>query len=207
MQKLSTSQQAIYDFMKEYQLKNGYPPSVREICTAVGLSSTSTVHGHLTRLQRKGLLKRDPSKPRAIQIVELQKNRASAKALPIIGTVTAGTPILAQEYIEGYMTVGDDFARGENLFILKVKGESMIGAGIMHGDQIVVNPDTYIKNGDIVVAMLNEPSTDETFATVKRFFKENNLVRLQPENPNMEPIFTNHVEIVGKVVGVMRKIY
>jgi repressor LexA len=206
MVKLSAPQQAIYDYMKQYQLAKGYPPSVREICTAVGLRSTSTVHGHLTRLERKGLLRRDPTKPRAIEIVELQQSRSKTYSLPVVGRVTAGTPILAQQDIEEYMTVPAQFAHCENAFILDVKGDSMIDAGILSGDMIIVQPNVQIINGDIVVAMIQDECSDEAGATVKRFFKEEGRVRLQPENQFMEPIFATDVTILGKVVGLMRRL-
>lgn len=204
MEKLSAPQQAIYDFMVKFQEEYGYPPSVREICKAVGLRSTSTVHGHLTRLERKGMLRRDPTKPRAIQIVAVQQRRLKQITVPIIGKVTAGVPILAQEDIQGYVSLPNELARDDTTFILEVKGDSMINAGIFDGDQIVVQPDVLVNNGDIIVAMIPEAKSDENGATCKRFFKEDGHVRLQPENPALEPLYVDDVDIVGKVVGLMR---
>ncbi len=204
MEKLSAPQKMIYEYIKQHQEERGYPPSVREICQAVGLKSTSTVHGHLERLERKGLIRRDPTKPRAIELVEVQRNRTKHVRTPILGKVTAGIPILAQEDIQGYVSLPLDFVKGEDAFILNVKGESMIEAGILDGDQIIVLPDTNVTNGDIVVAMLPDDCTNDGSATVKRFFKEDGRVRLQPENSSMEPIFATDVTILGKVVGLMR---
>ncbi len=204
MDKLSAPQQAIYDFMVKYQEKKGYPPSVREICKGVGLRSTSTVHGHLARLERKGLLRRDPTKPRAIEIPELQKRRSGQVTLPVIGRVTAGPPILAQQDVQCFVSLPTEFVPYPNAFLLNVKGDSMIDAGISDGDQIIVQPDCAVENGDIVVAMLPEENSDEASATVKRFFKEDERIRLQPENPTMEPIYVNDVTILGKVIGLFR---
>ena len=206
MEKLSNQQRAIYEYIKSHQEEKGYPPSVREICQAVGLKSTSTVHGHLERLERKGLIRRDPTKPRAIELVEVQRNRSKLHQTPIVGRVTAGMPILAQEEIQGYVSLPLNFVRGEEAFILNVRGESMINAGILDGDQIVVLPNVHIYNGDIVVAMVAEAKSNESGATVKRFFRESGRIRLQPENNFMEPIFADarDVTIVGKVVGLLR---
>ena len=205
MDKLSAPQQAIYDYMVSYQREKGYPPSVREICAAVGLHSTSTVHGHLQRIERKGYIHRDPTKPRAIELVDVQARRASSISLPVVGRVTAGKPILAQEDISCYMSVPSELVLGSDAFILDVSGESMINAGILNGDQIIVQPDLHIENGDIVVAMIPEELSSDSGATVKRFFKEADRVRLQPENPTMEPIYATDVTILGKVVGLFRK--
>lgn len=204
MEKLSNQQKHIYEFIKKHQQQKGYPPSVREICVAVGLKSTSTVHGHIERLERKGLLRRDPTKPRAIELTEVQQQRMTLHPTPIVGKVTAGVPILAQEEIQGYVSLPLDFVRGEDAFILNVKGDSMIDAGILNGDQIVVYPGMQISNGDIVVAMLPEEASSDNCATVKRFFKESNRIRLQPENPTMDPIYATDVTIVGKVIGLLR---
>lgn len=204
MEKLSNQQKNIYDFIKKHQQQKGYPPSVREICVAVGLKSTSTVHGHIERLERKGLLRRDPTKPRAIELTEVQQQRMTLHPTPIVGRVTAGVPILAQEEIQGYVSLPLDFVKGEEAFILNVKGDSMINAGILNGDQIVVYPGMQISNGDIVVAMLPEDASSDNCATVKRFFRETNRIRLQPENPTMEPIYATDVTIVGKVIGLLR---
>lgn len=207
MLKLSNPQQAIYDYIKSFQETHGYPPSVREICNAVGLRSTSTVHGHLERLEKKGLIRRDPTKPRAIELVELQKGRLRTHPTPIVGRVTAGPPILAQEEIEGYVPLPFSFVHSEDSFILNVKGDSMINAGILDGDQLVVMPDAKVYNGDIVVAMIAEAASNEGSATVKRFYLEGNRVRLQPENSFMQPIYADakDVSIVGKVVGLIRQ--
>lgn len=207
MLKLSTPQQIIYDFIKSYQETHGYPPSVREICSAVGLRSTSTVHGHLERLEKKGLIRRDPTKPRAIELVEEQKNRSKVHPTPVVGRVTAGAPILAQEEIQGYVPLPFSFVHSEDSFILNVKGDSMINAGILDGDQLVVMPDAAVYNGDIVVAMIAELASNEGSATVKRFYREGDRIRLQPENSFMQPIYADarDVTIVGKVVGLIRK--
>lgn len=201
---LSPPQQMIYDFIVEFQKGHGYPPSVREICKGVGLSSTSTVHGHLTRLERKGFLHRDPSKPRAVAIPALQNQRRDQVSVPIVGRVTAGAPILAQEDIQGYIALPAGFVSCENSFVLTVRGESMIDAGILDGDHIIVEPHPNAENGEIIVALLNDEVSGESSATVKRFFKEKNRFRLQPENANMDPIYCNEVRIIGKVVGLLR---
>lgn len=201
---LSAPQQMIYDFVVAFQLERGYPPSVREICKGVGLSSTSTVHGHLTRLERKGFLQRDPSKPRAVAIPALQNQRRGQVSLPIVGRVTAGQPILAQEDIQGYIALPTGFVGTEGAFVLTVRGESMVDAGIMNGDNIIVEPSPNAENGEIVVAMLPDEITGEDSATVKRFYKEENRIRLQPENSSMDPIYCSEVTIIGKVVGLLR---
>lgn len=207
MQKLSNPQQIIYDFIKSHQEEKGYPPSVREICEAVGLKSTSTVHGHLERLERKGIIRRDPAKPRAIELVEVQRKKAKMHSTPIVGRVTAGAPILAQEEIQGYIPLPLSLTRSEESFILVVKGESMINAGILDGDHLIVQPGAQIYNGDIVVALIPERMSDEYGATVKRLYREGDRVRLQPENSFMQPIYADirEISIVGKVVGLVRK--
>lgn len=206
MEKLSQKQLQILEYMKKEVREKGYPPSVREICDAVGLKSTSTVHGHLERLERKGYIKRDPSKPRAIEIFTSNstpevKTSISKEIInvPIVGTVTAGNPILAVENIEDTFPLQMDFAPNGDIFMLKVKGDSMINAGIFNKDLIIVKQQNSAENGDIVVALI------EDFATVKTFYKENGYVRLQPENPTMSPILVRDVTIVGKVVGLYRK--
>jgi len=204
MEKLSRQQQAIYDFLVQYQENRGFPPSVREICDAVGLRSTSTVHGHLSRLERKGLLRRDPTKPRAIEIVAVQQKKSSLVSIPILGRIRAGAPILTQEEIRGYHSLPREFARDENSFILDIMGDSMIEAGILHGDQVIICPNAHIMNGDIVVAMIIDEQTGESLTTIKRFFKEKNGFRLQPENSSLDPIFVKEVEILGKVIGLLR---
>ncbi len=203
---LNKSQIKILNYLK-YQLQNkGYPPSVREICQAVNLKSTSTVHGHLAKLESKGYIRKDPTKPRAIEILHSDSNQdlkiqKEIINVPIIGKVTAGEPILAVENIEDTFPLPIDFVetKGNEVFILRIKGESMIEAGIFDGDYIVVSQQNTAQNGEIVVALLEEE------ATVKRFYKEKNRIRLQPENSAMEPIYARDVAILGKVVGVYRK--
>ena len=201
-QKLTTKQEQILKYIKENLKDKGYPPSVREICMAVGLSSTSTVHSHLNTLEKKGYIRRDPSKPRTIEIIDEEINwiQNHVSAVPIVGKVTAGEPILAVENIEDYFAIPNHLARHENTFVLNVKGTSMINAGILDGDQIIVRKQSSAYNGDIVVALLDDE------VTVKRFFKEKDCVRLQPENDTMEPIYTTHVEIIGKVIGLFREL-
>lgn len=205
MEKLSQKQIQILEYMKKEVKEKGYPPSVREICDAVGLKSTSTVHGHLERLERKGYIRRDPSKPRAIEIFtssDSTSDKPSAKELvdvPIVGTVTAGTPILAVENIEDTFPLPMDYAPNGEIFMLRVKGDSMINAGIFNRDLIMVKQQNTAENGDIVVALI------EDFATVKTFYRENGYIRLQPENPSMSPIIVRDVTILGKVVGLYRK--
>ncbi|MYL38141.1 transcriptional repressor LexA [Halobacillus litoralis] len=206
MSKLSKRQQEILDFIKEQVLLKGYPPSVREIGQSVGLASSSTVHGHLSRLEKKGYIRRDPTKPRAIEVIELEEDhsipRGEATYAPVIGKVTAGSPITAVENIEEYVPLPDTLAGSEeNTFVLIVQGESMIEAGILDGDMVIVRQQQTAQNGDIVVAM-----TEEEEATVKRFFKEKNHIRLQPENATMEPIILNDVSILGRVVGLYRTV-
>lgn len=204
MEKLSKSQQKIYDFLLQYQELHGYPPSVREICEAVGLRSTSTVHGHLSRLEKKGYLRRDSTKPRAIEITALQQRKSRLVSIPLLGRVTAGIPINAQEEIRNYYSLPREFARDEDSFMLDVIGDSMIEAGILNGDQIIVSPEAHVMNGDIVVAMMIDDRTGEGMATVKRFFREKKGFRLQPENNRMDPIFVDEVTILGKVIGLIR---
>lgn len=188
----------IYDTVE----KRGFPPTVREICQGVELSSTSTVHGHLSRLERKGLIVKDATKPRALEITEEGKKAIGIKPaeIPMVGVVTAGQPILAVEDIEDYFPLPPDLANDAgDLFMLRVRGESMINAGILNGDSVIVRKQTTATNGEIVVAM-----TDENEATVKRFYKEKDHFRLQPENDTMAPIILTRVYIVGKVVGLYR---
>ncbi|TGB04670.1 transcriptional repressor LexA [Halobacillus salinus] len=207
MSKLSKRQQEILDYIKEQVMLKGYPPSVREIGQSVGLASSSTVHGHLSRLEKKGFIRRDPTKPRAIEVMELEEDntipRTEAAYAPVIGKVTAGSPITAVENIEEYVPLPSNLAGNEeNTFVLIVQGESMIEAGILDGDMVIVRQQQTAQNGDIVVAM-----TEEEEATVKRFFKERNHIRLQPENATMEPIIVNDVSILGKVVGLYRMVH
>lgn len=194
------------DFIKKEVTAKGYPPSVREIGDAVGLASSSTVHGHLSRLEKKGYIRRDPTKPRAIEILSLDGDSSISKQeavhVPIIGKVTAGQPISAFENIEEYFPVPSSMVGSDDVFILNVIGESMIEAGIMDGDRVIVKQQRNADNGDIIVAM-----TDDDEATVKRFFKEKDYIRLQPENPTMQPIILNNVTILGKVIGVFRTLH
>ncbi|TMN23651.1 transcriptional repressor LexA [Lentibacillus cibarius] len=207
MTKLSKRQEAILDFIKERVSEKGYPPSVREIAEAVGLASSSTVHGHLARLESKGYIRRDPTKPRAIEVLDLSDEshipREEARYAPVIGKVTAGLPITAVENIEQFVPLPGSISGGteENLFVLIIEGESMIEAGILDEDMVIVRQQSTAQNGDIVVAM-----TDEDEATVKRFFKEKDCIRLQPENATMDPLIYPNVTILGKVVGLYRNI-
>ena len=206
---LSNKQLMILEFIKEQLLAKGYPPSVREICQAVGLKSTSTVHSHLNKLEKLGYIRRDPTKPRAIEILDggnvfANNNNTGMQEminLPLVGQVTAGEPILAQQNIQEYIPLPAQLIKGTDTFLLKVKGESMINAGILDNDYVVVDKGATASNSQIVVALVNKES-----ATVKRFFKEGNNVRLQPENDFMDPIILNErdVEIVGTVTGVFR---
>ncbi|HHD2753136.1 TPA: transcriptional repressor LexA [Clostridium perfringens] len=195
----SDKQTQIYNFLVEFTKSKGYPPSVREICQAVSLKSTSTVHGHLKRLEKKGLIYRDPTKPRALEIVELSTEEKELIDIPIIGKVTAGMPILATENIEDMFQIPINYVKHNNdLFILKVTGDSMIESGILDGDLAIIEQKNVASNGDIVVALI------ENEATIKRFFKEDGFVRLQPENKNYEPIIVPNCSILGKLVGIYR---
>ncbi|ABG87657.1 transcriptional repressor LexA [Clostridium perfringens] len=195
----SDKQTQIYNFLIEFTKSKGYPPSVREICQAVSLKSTSTVHGHLKRLEKKGLIYRDPTKPRALEIVELSNEEKELIDIPIVGKVTAGMPILATENIEDMFQIPINYVKHNNdLFILKVTGDSMIEAGILDGDLAIIEQKNIATNGDIVVALI------ENEATIKRFFKENGFIRLQPENKNYEPIIVEDCSILGKLVGIYR---
>ncbi len=198
--KITPKQQEILEYIKEEILKRGYPPAVRDICEAVHLKSTSSVHSHLETLEKNGYIRRDPTKPRAIEIIDesFQMVRHEMTSIPIIGTVAAGMPILAQENIEGYFPIPVEFAPSGEAFILKVRGESMINAGIFDGDQIFVEQCNTARNGDLVVALVDDS------ATVKTYYKENGHYRLQPENDAMDPIIVNQVDILGKVFGVFR---
>ena len=206
MTKLSKRQQDILEYIKVAVREKGYPPSVREIGEAVGLASSSTVHGHLARLESKGLIRRDPTKPRAIEILDLDEDtipRQRVVNVPLIGKVTAGQPITAVENVEEFFPLPERMAPSdEQVFMLEIMGDSMIEAGILDGDFVIVRQQQTANNGDIVVAM-----TDEDEATVKRFFKEKDYVRLQPENSTMDPIILRNVSILGKVVGVYRQVH
>lgn len=199
-QTLSPKQEQILNCIKQSLKEKGYPPSVRELCLAVGLSSTSTVHSHLNSLEKKGFIRRDPSKPRTIEVLDEEVNWLSdhVTAVPVVGKVTAGVPILAVENIEDYFPLPKQMTRHEDTFMLNVKGNSMINAGIFDGDQIIVRKQDSANNGDIVVALLEDE------VTVKRFFKESDHVRLQPENDAMSPIYCTDVKILGKVLGLIR---
>lgn len=198
---MNRRQKDIFEFIKDSVVDNGYPPSVREIGKAVGLKSSSTVHGHLAKLEEYGLIKRDPTKPRAIDILD-EKPWKSMISVPLVGCVTAGAPILATENIEDVFPFPEGLlGTRDSVFMLTVKGESMINAGIFDGDYIMVREQNTAVNGDIVVALIHDES-----ATVKRFYKEKDVIRLQPENDTMEPIYERDVAILGKVVGVFRKI-
>lgn len=199
--KITEKQNSILQYIKSEILAKGYPPSVREICNAVGLKSTSSVHAHLESLEKNGYIHRDPTKPRAIEIVDDDFNlsRREMANLPIIGTVAAGMPILAEENIEDYFPVPVDLVPNNEAFVLKVKGDSMINVGIMNGDLIFVEMKNTASNGEIVVALV------EDSATVKTFYKEDGHIRLQPENDTMDPIIVNDCQIIGKPFGVFRK--
>lgn len=199
--KISAKQSEILEFIKQEILKKGYPPAVREICDAVNLKSTSSVHSHLETLEKNGYIRRDSTKPRAIEITDDEFSNLSRREMtnvPIIGTVAAGMPILATENIEGYFPIPVENMPNQQCFMLKVKGESMINAGILDGDQILVKQQSTARNGDMIVALV------EDSATVKTYYKEKGHYRLQPENDTMEPIIVDQVEILGKVFGVIR---
>ena len=202
MPDLSVKQSQILEYLISEVKKKGYPPSVREICVAVGLKSTSTVHGHLSRLEKKGLIRRDPTKPRAIEILCANPRNVSQREMinvPIVGSITAGIPILAVENIEDTFPIPVDYVHDDSVFMLNVKGESMIEVGIHNRDLILVRQQSTAVNGDIVVALIEE------YATVKTFYKEKDFIRLQPENSTMSPIIVKDVTILGKVIGLFRK--
>ncbi|MEZ3502684.1 MAG: transcriptional repressor LexA [Lachnospiraceae bacterium] len=198
--KITPKQQEILDFIKSEILNKGYPPTVRDICEAVHLKSTSSVHSHLETLEKNGYIRRDPTKPRAIEIMDdsFYVVRHEVVNVPMVGTVAAGQPILAAENIESYFPVPAEYIPNADTFMLKVKGNSMMNAGIYDGDQILVQQQTSAENGDIVVALVDDS------ATVKTFYKENGHYRLQPENDSMSPIIIDEVTILGKVFGVFR---
>ncbi len=198
--KITAKQQEILGFLKSEILNKGYPPAVREICEAVNLRSTSSVHAHLETLEENGYIRRDPTKPRAIEIIDDNFNltRREVANIPIVGRVAAGQPILAVQNIENYFPIPTEYLGNEEMFMLTVKGESMINVGIYEGDMLLVAKQPTAKNGDIVVALV------EDSATVKTFYKEKDHYRLQPENDNMDPIIVDNVEILGKVKGLIR---
>jgi repressor LexA len=206
---LTERQRQILDFLTSYVDAHGYPPTVREIGEAVGLASPSTVHAHLANLERAGLLKRDPTKPRALELIERSRPQPVADdvhRLPLVGDIAAGGPLLAAENVEDHLAVPETLARGDGEeFLLRVKGDSMVNAGILDGDIVVVHRQPDARNGEIVVALAGQDEgADE--ATVKRFYREAGRVRLQPENDALEPIYADHVQILGKVTGVFRKL-
>ena len=198
--KISKKQLEILEYIKSQILERGFPPAVREICEAVDLKSTSSVHSHLETLEKNGYIRRDPTKPRAIEILDDSFNltRREMVNVPIVGQVAAGEPILAQENIENYFPIPTEFMPNSQTFLLKVKGESMINAGILDGDMVLVEQTSTASNGDMVVALIDDG------ATVKTFYKEEGIFRLQPENDSMDPIIVKEVSILGKVIGVFR---
>ena len=198
--RITKKQTEILEYIKSQILNKGSPPSVRDICTAVNLKSTSSVHAHLETLEKNGYIRRDPTKPRAIEIIDDNFNltRREVVNVPLIGQVAAGQPLLAVENITGYFPIPAEFIPKEEVFMLNVKGESMVNAGIYDGDQIIVKQQSTASNGEIVVALVDDS------ATVKRFYKENGHIRLQPENDFMEPIIVDSCEIIGKVIGLIR---
>ncbi len=209
---LTKRQQEIFDFIKSYSAGHGYPPTVRDIGKAVGLTSSSTVHAHLANLEKLGLLRRDPSKPRAIELLDRATRDARAAVtsaigrvvpsggLPLVGSVAAGQPILAEENIEEYISVPPAAGGADGEYVLRVRGDSMIDAGILEGDYVVVRPQETAGDGEIIVALVGEE------ATVKRFFRESDHVRLQPENSTMDPILSKDVRVLGRVVGLFRSV-
>lgn len=207
MTKVSKRQQMILDYIRDQVNEKGYPPSVREIAKAVGLASSSTVHGHLLRLESKGYIRRDPTKPRAIEVLDksIDSNipKDKARYAPVIGKVTAGIPITAVENIEEFVPIPSSSASPDDqLFVLVIEGDSMIEAGIIDGDMVIIKQQNTAENGEIVVAM-----TEDNEATIKRFFKEKDHIRLQPENATMEPLRLQHVTILGKLIGLYRDIH
>jgi len=201
---LTKRQQEIFDFIKKYSAKYGYPPTVRDIGKAVGLASSSTVHAHLANLEKVGLLRRDPTKPRAIELLDRAvgavKEVVVPSGLPVVGHVAAGSPILAEENIEEYVSVPEIAGGDDGEYLLRIRGDSMIDAGILPDDYVVVRPQDTAADGEIVVALVGEE------ATVKRFFREDDHVRLQPENDTHEPIRTREARVLGRVVGVLRRV-
>ena len=205
---LTKRQQEIFDFIRKHSAKHGYPPTVRDIGKAVGLASSSTVHAHLANLEKIGLLRRDPTKPRAIELldraagaaVESVRGIVRPDSLPLVGSVAAGAPVLAEENVEEYVSVPEIAGGGDGQYLLRIRGESMKEAGILEGDMVVVHSQQTARDGDVVVALLGEE------ATVKRFYREPDHIRLQPENAAMEPIRSKEVRILGRVVGLLRTI-
>jgi repressor LexA len=206
---LTGRQQEIWTFLTRYVDEHGYPPTVREIGEAVGLASPSTVHAHLANLERAGLIKRDPTKPRALELRRDPRPEPSrvddVHRLPLVGEIAAGGPLLAEQNVEDYLAVPEPLARGGEEFLLRVKGDSMVNAGILEGDLVVVRREQTAQDGEIVVALAGEDEVADE-ATVKRFFKEDGRIRLQPENDALEPMYPDFVQVLGKVVGVFRMV-
>ena len=208
---LTGRQQEIWEYLVEYVDVHGYPPTVREIGDHVGLASPSTVHAHLANLERAGYLRRDPTKPRALELTgRRRRDAAQARgpepdALPLLGEIAAGGPLLAEEHVEEYVAFPEQLVRGGADFLLRVKGDSMIDAGIFDGDLVIVRRSDTAVNGDIVVALAGDDESAEE-ATVKRYFRESGRIRLQPENASLEPVYAQHVQVLGKVVGVFRSL-
>ncbi len=198
--KISAKQQEILEYIKKVTLSRGYPPAVREICQAVSLKSTASVHSHLSVLEERGYIRRDPSKPRAIEIIDddFDLTRREISNIPVVGNVAAGEPILAEENIRDYFPLPADMLPNDQVFMLKIRGDSMIGSGILDGDLVVVRQTNSASNGDMVVALI------EDGATVKYYYKENGHFRLQPDNPDYDPIITENLQILGQVIGVIR---
>jgi len=211
---LTKRQQEIYDYVLQYAEKHGYPPTVREIGDAIGLASPSTVHAHLANLEREGYVRRDPTKPRALELVgrerrsppeAVARDLGTVRVLPLVGEIAAGGPLLAEENIEDYLAVPEPLSSGGEEFLLRVRGDSMVEAGILPGDYVVVRRQPTARNGEIVVALTGDDETADE-ATVKRFFREEGRIRLQPENAAMEALYPRHVDVLGKVIGVFRRV-
>jgi repressor LexA len=205
---LSKRQQEIYDFVVAYSRKHGYPPTVREIGAEVGLASPSTVHVHLAKLEDAGYMRRDPTKPRALELVGRDRGQREAgtiHVLPLVGEIAAGAPLLAEENVEEHVAIPEPLARTNGDFLLRVKGESMVDAGILDGDVVVVQRQQTAANGDVVVALVGEDESANE-ATVKTFYREAGRIRLQPENAALEPLYPEHVQILGKVTGLFRSL-
>lgn len=197
---LTRRQQEVYDFIRDHLRRFGYPPTVRDIGKAVGLASPSTVHAHLANLERMGLLRRDPAKPRAMEVLAEEGTEPAPRPLPLLGAIAAGEPILAEQNIEAYVPVPAACGGGQGDYLLRVRGESMREAGILDGDLVVVRQQRTAQNGEIVVALIGEE------ATVKRFYKDRETIRLEPANPDYKPILSREVEVIGKVVGLLRRV-
>jgi repressor LexA len=204
--KLTTRQQQIFDFIKRHTHEKGYPPTVRDIGKAIGLTSSSTVHAHLANLERAGMLRRDPTKPRAMEVLDKAKRAVVPSGLPLVGRVAAGTPILAEENIEEYVEVSPLAGGDGGDFVLEIRGDSMKNAGILDGDTVVVRKQPTAGDGDIVVAIVDSEDEPEAEATVKRYFRERDHIRLEPENESFEPIRSPDVKVLGRVIGVFRRV-